>query len=289
MLFSLLASIPYDLFTFGPFELPFGLKIHSFGLMVALGLMLTFTLTGRKAEQRMGMSSEHFQNYGIYAVVIGWCFAHVFNVIFYEPEKVLEDPIILLKVWGSISSYGGLFGGIIATYIFHWRHPEVDMEKLIDIGAYAITFPWMFGRIGCATVHDHPGHETDFFLGIEWTDGVVRHDLGFYEALWWMVIVAVVLWTDRKPRPKGFYVVLVALMYAPARFGLDFLRVPVELGGDIRYLGLTPAQYFSIGIFGVGLYWYFKKVRHRDPMEWEAYDPERDPNNTGVNRIELDS
>jgi len=286
---SILAAIPYDAFTFGPFELFWGLKIHSFGLMVALGLMITFTVSGRKAERRLGISGEQFQNYGIWVVIIGWCFSHVFNVVFYEPEKVMEDPLILFKVWGSISSYGGLLGGILGTYLFFWRHPKIDKERLIDLGAYAITFPWFFGRIGCATVHDHPGHVTDFALGIQWTDGVVRHDLGFYEAVWWGVIVLAVLWFDRKPRPTGFFVALVAIMYSPARFALDFLRVPPELGGDIRYFGFTPAQYMSVAIFALGLYWYFKKVRHRDPFEWREYDPELDPENTGQNQLEPDA
>ncbi len=269
---SLLASIPYDLFTFGPFEIWGPIKIHSFGLFVAIGLMITFTLASRKGEQKLGVDGEEVQNFGIYLVVIGWIFAHVFNVIFYEPDKLMENPLILFEVWGSISSYGGLFGGIMAAWIWRWRNPHHDFLMWCDLAAWGLTFSWLFGRIGCASVHDHPGAPTDFFLGIQFPDGVVRHDLGFYEALWWVVICSAMLWLDRKPRPKGFYLAVLPIMYAPIRFTLDFLRVGPEQGGDIRYFGLTPAQYFSIIIFGIGIY-FVMRLRDKEPMEWKKFEP----------------
>ena len=270
---SLLAAIPYDAFMFGPWKIWGPLKIQSFGLLVAVGLLITFAMTARRAERQFGISGEEFQNFGMFLVVFGWCFSHVFNVVFYEPEKVMEDPLILLKVWGSISSYGGLLGGIIAAFIYKWRHPKANFPALVDIGAYGLTFAWMFGRFGCASVHDHPGHTTDFFLGIQWIDGTIRHDLGFYEALWWIVIVAVVLIADRTPRAVGFFPALVATMYAPARFFLDFLRVPPDLGGDIRYFGLTPGQYSSIVLFILGLYlWY--RIKDKPVNVWVQYKPE---------------
>lgn len=271
---SLLAAIPHDLFTFGPFEIWGPIKIHSFGLFVAIGLMITFSLSARKGEQKLGIDGEKVQNFGIYLIVIGWIFAHIFNVIFYEPHLLKEDPLILFKVWGSISSYGGLFGGIIAAWIWRIRNPNEDFIMWCDLAAWGLTYSWLFGRIGCASVHDHPGAETDFVLAISgWPgDGTTRHDLGFYEAMWWVVICTLMLVLDRKPRPKGFYLALVPTLYAPARFTLDFLRVGPEQGGDVRYFGLTPAQYFSIGIFIVGLY-FWNRVRQSEPLEWKKYVP----------------
>ena len=45
--------------------------------------------------------------------------------------------------------------------------------------------------------------------------------------------------------------VLTGLLYAPVRFGLDFLR-PEET--DPRYLGLTFAQWASFVVFGAAAY-----------------------------------
>lgn len=296
---SLIAAIPYDLFTFGPFRIPLlsdlvesalaipAFEIHSFGLFVAIGLLTTFTLASRRGEQKLGIDGEAVQNFGLYLIAIGWFFAHFFNVLFYEPHKVLEDPLELFKFWGSISSYGGLFGGIIAAWVWRWRNPGQDFILWCDLAAWGLTFAWMFGRIGCASVHDHPGAESDFFLAISnWPDGATRHDLGFYEALWWVVICVLMLYLDRKPRPKGYYLALVPTLYAPARFALDFLRVGPEQGGDLRYFaeilpggGWTPAQFFSVGIFLVGLY-FWSRIRGAEPIVWTEFNPKKAPATT---------
>jgi prolipoprotein diacylglyceryltransferase len=49
---------------------------------------------------------------------------------------------------------------------------------------------------------------------------------------------------DRKPRAAGFFLIAFPLLYVPARFLLDFLRI-----GDVRYFGLTPGQYAGIAVF----------------------------------------
>ena len=54
--------------------------------------------------------------------------------------------------------------------------------------AFGMPFAWIFGRMGCASVHDHIGVRTNFFLGINFPADPnipnlagVRHDLGLDE------------------------------------------------------------------------------------------------------------
>lgn len=272
---QLLGVLPY--WTLGPWQLG-PLPIYSFGMFVALGLMICFTLIGRRGEQKMGVSNDAVQNFAFYLVAIGWPFAHIFEVLMYRPGVLLEDPLELFKVWGSISSYGGLLGGFIGLAVWKWRNPKEDLLEWADLGAWGLAVPWFFGRLGCASVHDHPGHlAPDWFLAIDFpartglTAGP-RHDLGFYEALWWIPIIIALFYMDRKPKPKGYYLAVVPMMYAPGRFFFEFLRIPPEMGGDARYFGLTPAQYLSIVIFLLGTrYWW--KIRNNPPMVWRKYVP----------------
>jgi hypothetical protein len=44
-------------------------------------------------------------------------------------------------------------------------------------------------------------------------------------------------------------VIVFLLLYVPARFGLDFLRL-----SDARYFGLTPGQYAGLAVFITALY-----------------------------------
>lgn len=304
---NLIAALPY--WQFGPWTLldkipgtDVPLQVHSFGLLVAIGLIACLTAASWRGEKKLGISGERVQNFGIWLIIFGWIFSHVFNVVFYEPERLAEDPLILFKVWGSISSYGGLLGGILAVFIWKWTHKDMDLMLWADHAAWTIPIAWFFGRMGCASVHDHPGAiaPESWPLAFHFPDGTIRHDLGFYEMLWWGVIMLVVFWLDRKPRPKGFFLGVVFMMYAPVRFILDFMRVwPASAqgdidvnpfvgffldllhvqpevytyGGDARYFGLTPAQYVSIGIFTAGLI-IFLKVKDNAPIEWKEYKRE---------------
>ena len=278
----LLAALPY--WKFGPWpEEPFmlgpvPLQIHSFGLLVALGLLIGISWLSWRAERKEGLDGERVQNFSLFLVLVGWPLSHVFNVIFYEPQVLLEDPLELFKIWGSISSYGGLFGGLIGFAIWTARNRDVPRATWGEIGTMGLVIPWFFGRLGCASVHDHPGAlAPDWFLALEFPRTALlpagpRHDLGFYEAIWWGVILITMLALDRKPRRRGFYMALIPLMYAPARFAFDFLRVPVDLGGDARYAGLTPAQYFSVALFALGLYMAYRASKN-PVVQWRAYEP----------------
>ena len=55
---------------------------------------------------------------------------------------------------------------------------------------------------------------------------------------------------DKVPRHSGYYVGWMCLSYGPVRFCLDYFR---HIDTDVRHFGLTPAQYFSIGIALLGL------------------------------------
>ena len=100
-------------------------------------------------------------------------------------------------------------------------------------------------------------------LAFAFPDGP-RWDLGFLEMLFSVVlsIVCVVLW--RRPRPLGTYVAVTAITYAPVRFALDFLRVGPDAEGDARYGELTPAQWWCLVLFFVGIAaWIDARDAHR--------------------------
>src|SRR5690606_35751210 len=110
-----------------------------------------------------------------------------------------------------------------------------------------------------------PGKVTDFFLAVDdYQVGVPpfepRHDLGLYEVFWSAGVIALFLFLSRRRRPRGTYMALLPILYAPVRFFLDFLRAEPESGGDVRYGSLTPGQWASFLILGVGLYvlWYIR-------------------------------
>jgi len=225
------------------------LKIHAFGVLVAIAVMVGARFARRRAE-RVGIEGRHIEGMLTWVVFGGFLGGHVLDLLFYEPRIVLTDPLKLLRIWDGLGSFGGFIGAILGAAIYVRRNRLKNPWQYVDSIAFGFPFGWIFGRLGCAIAFDHPGRPSTFFLAETFRDGIVRHNLGLEEALLTMGLAAWFWVAARKPRPTGFFVGWLALLYAPTRFLLDALRI-----GDTRYFGLTPAQYGSLAlaVFGVAV------------------------------------
>ena len=240
--------------------------LQPFGVLVAIGVLAGMRLCEWHGE-RLGLRKEVVSDLATHVVIIGFILGHVFDMVLYYPEKVIERPWELLMIWTSLSSYGGFFGAVVGGFYWRWKR-KLPLFPVLDQIAFGLPLGWFFGRLGCFVVHDHPGSITDFPLAVDNFpyNGVIgpRHDLGFYEVLWSAVVVPLFLWLDRKPRPYGFYLSWICILYAPVRFGLDFLRE-----ADKTYEGLTPGHYSSLVTMGLGAwcFWltYKRPVKNLPP------------------------
>jgi phosphatidylglycerol---prolipoprotein diacylglyceryl transferase len=159
---------------------------------------------------------------------------------------------VLLGFWNGMSSFGGFAGALLGLgFYYGWsRRPWLPAADLL---AQGLVVGWVFGRLGCTLVHDHIGRPSEFLLAVRFPDGP-RHDLGLYELLYTLVVlVPAVVVLNRRPRAPGTSVAVLALLYAPVRFLLDFLRQTDLPGADARYLGLTVAQYGCLVLAGIGI------------------------------------
>ena len=144
------------------------------------------------------------------------------------------------------------------------RETPLEGLRYADAITFGFPFGWFFGRVGCGVVHDHIGAPTSFFLGMDFPGLGVRHELGLYEAAY-TLIIAVAFWKwGERDRPPGFFLAMFGLLYAPVRFGLDFLRQTDLSGADSRYFGLTPGHYGSIAMFlgALAMLWWVRQRAH---------------------------
>jgi phosphatidylglycerol:prolipoprotein diacylglycerol transferase len=243
----------------------FGVPLDPWAFLVVLGVLLGLEVS-RARGIRMGLEVKDVVDGITFTVLFGFFMAHVITVVGYHPERLAEEGIwSILKVWEGFSSTGGFIGGIMAIWIFYtWIRPH-DPLRMADLIAFGFPIGWLFGRMGCAVVHDHIGQPTDFFMGMYFPPGHyaagVRHELGFYEMLWCLPVIGLFWHLGKDDQPPGTFLGTFFVLYAPVRFGLDFLRNTDLEYADARYFGLTPAQYGVIlmGLFGAWLLW------RRDP------------------------
>ena len=255
-MFALL-FIPW--FKLEPIDLGLPIAIQPFGLLVATGVLLGARMSEWRAD-RVGLRREVVSECISWVVGGGFILGHVFDTIFYHPQKILSHPWELLMPWTGMSSFGGFFGAVVSGFIWKWYRKSKGKQVFplvppLDTVAFGLSLGWFFGRMGCFVVHDHPGKTTDFFLAVaDYHYGPQpyqpRHDLGLYEVFWAAACVGVFMWLQRKPRPHGYFIGMIAILYAPYRFMLDFLRVDDKTW----FLGLTAGHYSSIAAFLLGVY-----------------------------------
>jgi phosphatidylglycerol:prolipoprotein diacylglycerol transferase len=276
--------------------------LHPFGLLVATGVMLGTSVATRRARY-LGYDVVQLNSFVTWMLVSAFALSHVLDHLFYHWEEVVRRPWSLLLLWEGLSSFGGFVGALVGVLLwkffyledgarFRRRARPAAILPFADLVLSVLPLGWMFGRAGCASVHDHlgaratadtlvavahplfPGDGTVTHLGfIEFIHGHdPRFDLGFLELLFTIVLAACCALTWTRKLPIGTYVIVVSLAYAPVRFAMDFLRIPQAEGGDKRYGGLTPAQYGCIGlfVFGLAMIAYVRQLRLR------GVDTERD-------------
>lgn len=234
-------------------------SIKPFGTLVALGVYIGSVVATRHAEERR-LDEKKMGEFIFWVVAAGFIGGHMLDAIFYHPQRIARDPLYIFALWDGLSSFGGFVGAGLGALAWRMRRGE-KILPYIEVVASAFPLAWVFGRAGCASVHDHPGRLSDAWFAVRYPlgDGFQgRFDLGLYECLLSipLAVLFLILWRRRVFRPIGFYTGAMCTAYAPVRFCLDFLRERegTVLGGDPRYAGLTPAQWASFGLLAMGLY-----------------------------------
>jgi phosphatidylglycerol:prolipoprotein diacylglycerol transferase len=228
------------------------LAIQPFGVLAAAGVFLAGKLLAREAERR-GLDPLPLEKAAGWALIGGIVGAHLVHVLFYHPEELREGgPLQILKFWDGLSSTGGVIGGLAAILIYFHRK-RLRFSTYADVFALAVAPGWMVARLGCFSVHDHPGVLTSFPLAVAFPNGA-RHDLGLYDAIALGAFSVILYALDRRGRMRDRLLPLLAVLYGTSRFLLDFLRAQDLPYTDARYLGLTPAQFACIALAIWGLW-----------------------------------
>ena len=229
------------------------MPIHAFGVLVLLAVVIGIESAARRAPSS-GIDPNVMSAFALWILVPGFVGAHVFDSLWYHPEEVARDPSTLFDLFAGMSSFGGFLGAVIGALAWRLTTHE-ELLPYVDVVMSVFPLSWAIGRAGCTLAHDHPGvrASADNPLAFGYPDGP-RWDLGFLEMLLalGLSVVFVLLWRVRPPR--GTYVAIGCLVYAPARFGLDFLRADAAAGGDTRYANLTPAQWACTILLALGMF-----------------------------------
>lgn len=239
------------------------LVIQVWGLLVAIGV-LTSTWWLTKQDIKI-LTQDEIINIIFYAIINGVIGARLVHVIFYEPSFFINNIIEIIKIWnGGLSSFGGIIGGTITILYFLHKHniKKQNIHDLINLFAKTTLIGWVFGRIGCFLIHDHLGAVCDIGcplhnVSFRTPGGESRLDMAFLELVLLAPLVYISFFSKIKNHKN--IAAIIGLSYGIIRFALDFLRATDIVNADVRYLGLTPGQYFAMFLIVVSSYVLLKK------------------------------
>ena len=266
----MLAAIPYT--TFPTIDLGF-LEIRTFGLMVALGVMLGAIIASRIGE-RVGVPSDDTIALATRLVVAGVIGARLTWVLTHLDQ--IDSPVDVVAVWeGGLQFSGGFIAAIIVGIPTFRKWSRVTRWRMLDGMALGLTVGLAFGRVGCYSVGEHLGAETtSFFLASRYDGGSTRegppeigqviHNTSLYEMLLLLVLAALLWWVLRQRPVPGSLIGIFCVWYGIQRFSTDLLR-----GYDETKLGLTGAQWMCVALVPAGLY---ILLRVRRSLAREPYD-----------------
>lgn len=224
------------------------IAFHVWGIMVALGFIVS-VLVARALVRRRGGDPETMSSLALWMLGGAAVGARLVHALVYFPSDYLRDPVEILRIWnGGLSSLGGFVGGSLAALTYLRRRGQTsNVKRQMYFFAAVFAFPWGYaiGRIGCYLTHMHPGRLTSSILGVRYPGGT-RYDGGLIEAVNGLLMGITILIVRRLTRRDDIAVASGVLWYAIVRFFTDFLRSSDLPTSDIRWYGLTPAQFGMI-------------------------------------------
>lgn len=264
--------------------------VRWYGLTYVIAFAVAWWLGRRRAAQPGSTwkpaDVDDLIFYGALGVILG---GRLGWVLFYGFERLMEDPLMIFRIWeGGMSFHGGLVGVIVAETLFarRQRRRMIDvldfLAPLPGIGIFAVRcanfingelwgkptqVAWGF-IVEPSRLHPSQRFEAERLCQRFGIDPCVLHVHAsqLYEAFLEGLVVFAILWIyTSKPRPRLAPAGLFLLCYGVFRFAVEFVRVPDENRGYLLLDWVTMGQILSSPMIIAGALMLIIAYRRNEP------------------------
>ncbi|HZS46853.1 MAG TPA: prolipoprotein diacylglyceryl transferase [Blastocatellia bacterium] len=274
------------------FRVPYlNFTLATYGLMMAIAFIVGLYVTSLQARNDERLRARVY-DLGLYVLIFGLIASKILMVVT-EWSDFRDNPSLLWSLDFFRSGgvfYGGFLGGLLAA-IFFINRWGLSWWGTMDAFAPGLAIGHMFGRIGCFSAGCCWGKPTASAIGMHFSER--GHDLTgvpttvaelgsvaqrteweqklgsitapvhliptqLIEAISLFVIFITLIWMAKRKPFSGQIVLFYALMYAVARFTIEFWRDDPR--GGIWFLSTSQFIALFVAIFSIALLFY--KRRH---------------------------
>jgi phosphatidylglycerol:prolipoprotein diacylglycerol transferase len=228
------------LFSFG------AIHLYSYGLSIALGVLLSLFLMKRRALKDGFPKPEEMFDMAFAILVWGFLGARFFYVI-ENFSYYAAEPLKIFAVWeGGLIFYGGALAALFGFWVTV-RKLHVPFWKALDFIVPYGALAHAFGRIGCFLNGCCFGKSCELPWAVRFPEvPYAVHPTQLYEAFYDLVLFVFLMKRAKRARFEGEVSLLYFLLYGIGRYTIEFLREPGWM-----WVGLTSNQWLSIAIIGV--------------------------------------
>lgn len=245
------------LFKIGP------LTVHTYGLMVASGILVGVALT-EFLFRREGGEPGKIVDMALVAIIGGIIGARAMFIIV-NLDYFLNNPLETLMIWrGGLVFYGGLAGGILGLITAVYLH-GIQLLRTLDISAAGLAIGHALGRIGCFSAGCGYGKPTDLPWAVTFTDprslatGVLNtpvHPTQLYSFAALLLLALYLVWLHSRKRFHGQMMSAYLIIYSIFRFSVEFLRGDPRGSMEIFNITLSTSQIVSLAVLPLGVVLY---------------------------------
>jgi phosphatidylglycerol---prolipoprotein diacylglyceryl transferase len=259
--------------------------IYFYGILITLGVVVA-AFIGQAEAKRRGMNPEFVWDALFWVVLAGIIGARIWHILTPPPSMVaqgittgwyLMHPLDMINIRnGGLGIPGAVIGGALALWIY-CRRKKISFTTFADVVAPGVALAQAIGRWGNFFNQELYGLPTNlpwkiYIDPLHRVTGYQNYDyftpLFFYESLWNVLNMAVLLWMARRfskwLKPGDIFIIYM-IMYSVGRFCLEFLRLDAARVGGINF----NQTFVIIVAVGAGLVLFLNHRLRRTPVEPE--------------------
>jgi len=241
--------------------------LHTYGVLVALAFLAGLWMAARLAR-RASLNVDAVTNLGIYCALAAIIGAKIMMLIVDPRYREAPGEIFTLD---TLQAGGVFYGGLIGALAIAWwymRRTQLPLWRTADVFAPGIALGHGIGRLGCfsagccwgvvchlpwaVTFRNPVAHE---LVGVPL--GEPLHPTQLYESLAEFAIFAVLYRRIAKTHRPGAILGLYLMLYATARFIVEFFRYHEQ--GNLWGTPLDTSQWLSLGLCALGIWCFFRR------------------------------